>query len=192
MTAVEGRVSVVSRHPFRLILVSAVSAVIASVLTSSPSHLDAATTDATCDGTITVTYSPGLTSTHRNTHVKDDEKLSSCTSTDATLKSGSSQHESDDPNLSCKPSTTVSNPQAHRKVITWNNGKTSTFEYKTQATQVRGDRKATHTGTIVAGEFTGDSAVGTTDMPDHNPASCDTAQGEASRTGTVHLTISKP
>lgn len=178
------------RPPVTLLLASTMLASMASVLSSSPLHLDAATTDATCDGTITVSYEPPLTSTPRATQVKDEEKFTRCTGTDATLTSGSSLHELNDPGLSCKPGA-VSPGATHRKVIAWNNGRTSTLDYTTQASQVKGDRKATHTGTIAAGEFAGNSAVGTSEEPDHNPAACDGA-GEAGRTGTIHLTISKP
>jgi hypothetical protein len=77
-----------------------------------------------------------------------------CTSTDAALKSGKRHLES--PQMDSCNAKAVATPGTDE--IIWNNGKVSTWEYTSEATETNGSATVHQRGKITAGEFAGDTA----------------------------------
>lgn len=167
------------RRMITVVLGSALAAAVA-VAPGSPAHAASTTT---CTGTSHVVFSPGLTFTPQTVNVDETDALTSCTSTDPTLTSGSvGPFNFDVPNASCND---VLPPGAGGLLITWNNGQTSTAALTYVLTVTGGIVQQTGTGTITAGEFTGATAVVSWIYAVVNPLLCLTPGGMTVQNGTM-------
>ena len=136
----------------RLVLVATT---LAATGTSVSVPASAARVDATCAGTETVKFQPGLLLSPQNVSVTVNGMLSPCTSSDSGIKSGT-YLQNFTATLSCD---TVLAPLAATRVFQWSNGRSSTFFYKRTINNAGGQTTVTFTGTITSGEFSGDPAV---------------------------------
>ncbi|WP_406109957.1 hypothetical protein [Kitasatospora purpeofusca] len=150
---------------------------------ATPAHAAAGTT--VCTGASSITYSPGLTTTPRlSTYAETDSYT--CTSTDATLTSGSIPSGSYTTTLSClNPLTTG----AFDYTVDWNNGQSTTFAVTSTETIALGIMTFTAVGTAVSGEFTGATATIVWAYTVPNPLACLTSTGITGQSGTIIATI---
>ncbi|GAA2037610.1 hypothetical protein GCM10009839_43630 [Catenulispora yoronensis] len=138
----------------------------------------------TCTGTSSVSYSPGLTLTSQTVTLAETDTFTSCTSTDPTITGlPTSPYTYPIPNASCN---SVQYAAGNTLVPHWNNGQTSTISGVTYTTtNTAGITQTLGTGTITAGEFTGDIAVISWSYPLVNPLLCLLPGGLASQNGTI-------
>ena len=122
-------------------------------ITSPIAH--AVSLDVTCVGTETVTYQPGLLLAPQTVQVVVTGILAPCTSSDAGV-TASSYQESFATTLSC---STLFAGRTGTRVFHWSNGQSSTFSFNRAINDVGGQTTVTFAGTIVSGEFTGDTVV---------------------------------
>lgn len=142
--------------------------------------------DATCQGSVSSTFSPGLRVVAQTTAATDTTTLGTCVSTaDPTLTSGSAfaSYTASESCVSPINSGTIT------QVLRWSNGRRSTFTATAALTSVAGQSVATFTGTITAGLFAGDTAEEITISPALDPLSCLLGPGVTSRNGTATLAI---
>ncbi|MEV7013561.1 hypothetical protein [Streptosporangium sp. NPDC051022] len=158
-------------------------ATLAAVLIPAPAAHAAASV--TCTGTSHATYSPGLTLTPRNVSSTETSTLSSCTSTDPTLTSGSWFLSATIPGASCND---VEVSPDGPLTVTWNNGNTSTASLTYVLTITGGILQTVGTGTITAGQFTGATAVFTW-VYAVNPLNCLASGGLTIQDGTLAAQI---
>lgn len=74
--------------------------------------------------------------------------------------------------------------------ITWNNGRTSTYEYVRTSTVVEGQRIARQVGSVINGEFAGDAIVAAFVGLAPDLLNCLTPQGITANNQLVTLEIS--
>jgi hypothetical protein len=150
-------------------------------LAAAPS---AAQATVVCFGTQTTEYSPGVTLEPREVTITFEEILSSCVSpTDPSVTSGRASG-SRRRMASCLE-------LLGERVYTWSNNRRSTFRYTTATVVVGGVRTITHTGTIVSGQFEGDTAVEVFTQPALNTQDC-LGEGVTRTTGLAELTALSP
>jgi hypothetical protein len=123
------------------------------VLPSPAGH--AVSADVTCAGTETVTYQPGLLLTSQTVNATVNGILAPCTSSDPNITSGT-YLQNFTATLSCG---TLFAGLAATRVFNWSNGQSSSFSYNRAINDVGGQTTVTFTGTIVSGEFAGDTAI---------------------------------
>lgn len=159
--------------------VVAVSAAAAG-LWLAPAAASADTNLVTCTGMEAVSYSPGLTYTPHDTTVTINGSLGSlgsaarpgaCVAPGAGITSATYTEVFNRPGASCVQAA-FNGPGA--RVITWNDGQTSTFTFTAQIQTLPAASIVTLTGTITAGRFTGRTAVETIQIPQLNLLQCST------------------
>jgi hypothetical protein len=121
----------------------------------APAAAHAASLDVSCFGEEMAGYQPGLRLLPQQTNVTVNGDLAVCDSANASVVSGS-YLQNFDATLSC--STLLAGLSATR-VFHWSDGRTSTFSYNRTITDVGGETTVTFVGSIVSGEFAGDTAV---------------------------------
>ncbi|MFI7229162.1 hypothetical protein ACIBO5_38600 [Nonomuraea angiospora] len=137
-----------------------------------------------CTGSQTVTYTPGLTDQPREVTVSGKAALTRCvSSSDPTISQATSSFSATG-TFSCTSGT-----RAGTRRITWNNGNTSTLS-STSTVSVNGaESLVLIKGIVVDGEFKGAQWAGTFTMFRTKPQGCLTAQGLATASGPVVLSI---
>ncbi|MGJ7419992.1 hypothetical protein AB9128_29530 [Streptomyces cinereoruber] len=133
-------------------LPAALAVICASPLLATPAQ--AAPLDLTCTGSQTLYYSPGLTLTPQNVTVSGGGTFTCTSLADPTLTAGGFTVPPNNATLGCGL-TGGSGTFTYQ----WNNGKTSTITATSVATVNLGAIQVVSTGTVVAGQFTGDTAV---------------------------------
>ena len=162
-----------------------------AVLAAAAVGLGAATAsaevaDATCAGTVASTFDPALRAFTQSTAGSDTTLLAACTSlSDPTIRSGRTAV-SYSASMSC---VAPLNGGTVSETIAWSNGATSTFESTATSTTVAGESVSTQLGSIVAGQFSGDTAVKVTRTPTLDLLSCLLGPGISSRQGVATLAI---
>lgn len=156
---------------FGTLLAAAVLAMSAVVLPSTAAN--AVSADAQCVGTETVTYQPGLTFTPRAVHVTVNGILAPCSSSDPSITSGT-YHQTFTATLSC--SSLLAGLSATR-VFNWSNGHSSSFFYNRAINNVAGQTTVTFSGTILSGEFAGDTGIEQVVFVTLNSLQCLTSSG---------------
>lgn len=120
------------------------------------------TGDIVCTTTSSWTYSPGVVLLPRPIITTVHDQYTSCVSpTDGTITGGSSSFTVERDAGCLEPVAAV--PET--RVITWNDGRTSTFSYTVTVSSVPGFDLVTKTGTITAGVFAGSTAQATQAAP---------------------------
>ncbi|MFF2620619.1 hypothetical protein [Oerskovia jenensis] len=126
-----------------------------SVVTAPASSADVL--DASCVGSVAVTYSPGLTLTPQAVTASASSSYPTCLTSETGVTSATASGSLTD-TLDCNSIlTTTSGVKTYR----WNDGTTSRFEYDRTSTRVLTQTVLTFTGTITAGKFAGSAAVET-------------------------------
>ncbi|RLU96824.1 hypothetical protein CTZ27_17685 [Streptomyces griseocarneus] len=169
----------------RLLAALATLAATASMVFGIAPMAHAAAVDVACTGTTQVTYTPGLQEKPRPVHFDEHDFYTTCTSSDPTIKTGSTSV-SATVTLSCTNflrSGTAPNP------ITWNNGQTSNLLLNYAATFADGVYTLEGNGVVTDGEFQGDSAklILTYTQPD--VLQCLSSQGQTMQIGPAAVTI---
>jgi hypothetical protein len=109
-----------------------------------------------------------------------------CLSTDPTVTRGTATVSFPLTGASClDPLRATSGSQ----VITWNNGRTSTFSFETTITEAEGVTVSTNTGTITAGEFAGGVAEEVIVQAPPNPLACLLPGGATSLDGLMSFEV---
>lgn len=142
--------------------------------------------DATCAGTQTVTYTPGLVLQSQSEAIHFNNIFAPCTSSTVPgltsgISTGTAQRLA-----SCLD---LAEPDSAILTIAWNTGQTSVFSYNRTVTTVGGTTVVTLTGVITTGLFAGDTAISVTTGPAINLLDCLSPPGITSRTGVVTLAI---
>lgn len=145
----------------------------------------------TCTGQENVSWSPALTNTPRDTMVTINGRLGAlgspgaCVSVGAGVDSAQYQEIFTFPNDSC---TTAGLAVPGSRLITWDDGETSTFTFSATIVNGIGSEVVTLTGTISEGRFAGTPAVETVQVPQLNPLLC-AGPGATSVTGQAELEL---
>jgi len=167
---------------FRIVVAAAVAtAVSAPIGTAQADPLDMQ-----CGGTLTVTWSPGLTLTPADQTVTTNEIDAPCVSASVPEITAGFTGVTIHATQSC---LTTLEPGSGAKTFTWNTGQTSVFSFNRTVTIVGGNTVVTLTGAISQGLFAGDSAVEVLTGPALNTLQCLTPPGITSHTDVVALTI---
>jgi hypothetical protein len=156
----------------------------ATVGTASTASADVA--DATCVGTQTTTYSPGLTLVPAQQNIQISWIYAPCVSASEPAISSGLSSATRQASVSC---LSIGQVGSSIRVITWNTGQTSTFSYNAMSSIVNGDTVVTLTGSITAGLFTGDAAEEVIVSPSLNLLGCLTPPGITSLFSTTTLVI---
>lgn len=115
-----------------------------------------------CTTSSTWTYSPGVVLVPRPVSTQVDDRYTSCASPSDSGVTGGSSGFTVERDAGClEPVAAV--PET--RVITWDNGRTSTFSYTVTVSSVPGFDLVTKTGTITAGQFAGHVAQATQAAP---------------------------
>lgn len=155
------------------------------LLPASAAH---AADSTTCTGTSQLTYSPGLTLSAQDVTFTENDTIPTCTSTDTTLTSASTlTYSYPITGATCDDIEAATN--TGELVMHWNNGQTSTLNgLAGEETITDGILQDTATGTVIAGEFDGATAViNWTYLV--NPLSCLSPGGLTTLNGTVLVQI---
>jgi hypothetical protein len=169
----------------QLLRTVAVAFAAASMLVIAASTAHAGFLEATCQGTVNSTFSPGLRLTNQSINGSDSSAFSCTSATDPTVTGGSTAQ-------SYAATQSCLNPAASypfSATIHWNNGATSTVSGISVLTALAGQSVYTVTGTVTAGQFNGDSVVYVTIEPALNLLECAFAPGVTSRSGTATLEV---
>jgi hypothetical protein len=167
----------------RLLLASAAITLGATMVPGATAHAAVPET-ATCAGSQTVTYSPGLTARSRHVTINGTTTLSRCASpADPTITGGTSTFTADGI-FSCTSGT-----YSGVRKIAWNNGRTSTLSF-TSLVSVRGPESVVAIrGTVTGGEFSGQKWSGAFTMFTAKPLACGTPAGLPTASGPLLLSI---
>jgi hypothetical protein len=163
---------------------------VAASLLGITAPASAAPTVVTCTGNQTITYSPGLTNTPTVQTSQVSTAYSVCAHVDGlsvSTMTGSSRVTFSGASLTC---AALLDTVPGQQVVTWSDGRTSTFTYSLTATNVSGELVATATGTISAGLYAGAIAEQvSTSVGLNGLTACGTPQGLTSISGLVQLVI---
>ncbi|MFE5512092.1 hypothetical protein ACFQ9J_15970 [Streptomyces sp. NPDC056529] len=162
-------------------LLTTLAAICASPFLAAPAQ--AAPLDLTCTGSQTLNYSPGLTLTPQNVTVSGGGTFTCISLADPTLTAGGFTVPPNNATLGCGL-TGGSGTFTYQ----WNNGTTSTITATSVATVNLGAIQIISTGTVVAGQFTGDNAVFTWTGTSSELTACLTS-GVSQYNGTTTLTF---
>jgi hypothetical protein len=170
------------------ILFTAAAVVLAAavgVLVGPSAH--AAVGDAICTGSENITYDPGLR-LFTQTVTFNVNATYSCQSNDPTLTSGSvaTPPGGVTTELSCLNPVASS---AGTATVHWGNGNFTRYSYTRTSSTIGGQLVTTTTGTVIEGEFVGDSVIVVVASPSIDVLSCVLGPGITSRTGIVSITI---
>jgi hypothetical protein len=141
--------------------------------------------DATCQGDVSSTFSPGLRLFDQSVAGRDSASFECVSASDPTVTGGST-HQSYTATQSCL------NPVGNypfSATITWSNGHSSIVSGTSVLTALAGQSVYTATGTVTAGQFAGDTFALVTTEPALDLLSCVFAPGITSRSGTATLTV---
>lgn len=164
-------------------LTAATALTLSSGLAAPAAHADIV--DAACTGTNQDAYQPGITLLPRQVNATWQDTYSSCTSSDPTLTAGSDSDQATQA-LSCAdPAQLFPGPFT----VSWDNGMSSTLQITSVQTQLGTNTVTIAAGTVVAGEFPGDSGVLEWVDGQLNLLQCLTPQGITSQSGLSSLQI---
>ncbi|MFE9751304.1 hypothetical protein ACFYOT_40895 [Saccharothrix saharensis] len=122
-----------------------------------------------CTTSSTWTYSPGVVLVPRPVSTQVHDRYTSCASPSGSGVAGGSSSFTVERDAGClEPVAAV--PET--RVITWDDGRTSTFGYTVTVSSVPGFDLVTKTGTITAGEFAGHVAQATQAAPTPDLVQC--------------------
>lgn len=186
-------VSAIAPRRMRAVLVTLLAAIASAavVVPFAAPAASAGTALVTCTGQETVSYSPALTNTPRDTTVTIDGNLGaladpgSCVSVGTRVSSVSYHEVFTFPNDSC---TTGGINLPGSRVFKWDDGESSTFTFSASIVNGVGTEIVTLTGTITAGRFDGSPAVETIQVPQLDPALC-AGSGITSNSAQAELEI---
>jgi hypothetical protein len=106
----------------------------------------------TCNGLNTVTYSPALTNTAKQTTITSSTSWATCVSpTHPSVTAGSTGNQIS----KLESCTSALGGFSSSNTITWNTGQTSTFTFNGYTQEINGQYVIVLTGSITAGLFTG-------------------------------------
>ncbi|MEU3354625.1 hypothetical protein [Streptomyces sp. NPDC037389] len=137
-----------------------------------------------CQGTESVSYSPGVTFQQRHLEVATDGRFMSCVDVGGKVKSGSYQEKFP---LFAGCDDLLEGFTA-RRTFRWSTGDTSVAEISGSSTAVAGQVVTTITGEVVKGRFKGRTAVEVITLPQPGALQCLTT-GFTGATGVTTLTI---
>ncbi|MEV4224669.1 hypothetical protein [Nonomuraea sp. NPDC049725] len=164
-----------------LIAVAAVAAFSVAVPAAGPAR---AAAPAQCQGTETVTYSPGVTFTPRDIEVTVSGNFSSCLDGAGQVTSGTYGERF---TIFAGCNDLLDGFEAVR-VVEWNTGDSSAIDGAGSSTAVAGQVITTFTGPVVQGRFQGRSAVQTVTLVQPDLLKCLTT-GLTGANGVTTLTI---
>jgi hypothetical protein len=150
---------------------------------TAPAHALAAGTTA-CEGSQTVSYSPGLSLRRREVTIHGTSTLGRCVSSaDPTITGGKSTFTATG-RLSC-----TSGDYSGTRKVTWNNGRTSTMSFTSVVSVSAGESVVAIKGTVTDGEFSGQKWSAAFTMFTTRPAACATTEGLPTASGRLLLDI---
>lgn len=154
-----------SPHPLRRRLAAVVCGVALPLAALPAGVAGADTAPATgvvvCTTTSTWTYSPGVVLLPRPVVTRVHDRYTSCLSPTGGVTGGSSEFTVERDAGCLEPVAAV--PET--RVITWDDGRTSTFDYTVTVSSLPGLDVVTKTGAITAGAFAGHPAQATQAAP---------------------------
>lgn len=163
------------------VLIAVAAALSVVVPAAGPAH---AAAPAQCQGTETVTYSPGVTFTPRNIEITVSGQFNSCIDGAGQVTSGTYGEQF---TIVAGCNDLLAGFEGQR-VVQWNTGDSSIIEGTGSGTAVAGQVITTFTGTVVQGRFQGASAVQTVTLVQPGVLQCLTT-GFTNATGLTTLTI---
>ncbi|MER6381399.1 hypothetical protein [Streptomyces sp. NPDC001250] len=137
-----------------------------------------------CEGTESISYSPGLTLQARPVHVTIDGRFASCAGGNGAVRSGS-YHEEFTLFTGCN--NLLEGFRARRTYV-WNTGDSSTADISGSSTAVAGQVVTPVTGTVTHGPFHGRKLLQVIPVPQPSALQC-LAGGVTGATGVTTLTI---
>ncbi|TQM79137.1 hypothetical protein FHX81_1432 [Saccharothrix saharensis] len=150
-----------SRGPAGALRGAAVLLVLSTVAPTGVAQADTAGV-VVCTTSSTWTYSPGVVLVPRPISTRVHDRYTSCASPSGSGVTGGSSSFTVEREAGClEPVAAV--PET--RVITWDDGRTSTFSYTVTVSSVPGFDLVTKTGTITAGEYAGHVAQATQAAP---------------------------
>lgn len=159
----------------------------AALLVAGPAApASAAALDVVCTGSLTNTYTPGLTLENQTVSVSNISTYFPCVSLSEPAVTSGTTEVTVKANTSCLSLLT---PGTGAKPITWNTGETSTFTFERTATSAGAVTVVTLTGKVVSGPFTGAEVVETETFPVLNVLDCLAPNGLRTRSAVVTLTV---
>ncbi|WP_043628973.1 hypothetical protein [Nonomuraea candida] len=164
-----------------LIAVAAVAALSPIVPAAVPAH---AAAPVQCQGTETVTYSPGITFTPQNIEITVSGQFSSCVDGSGQVTSGT-YGEQFTIFAGCNA---LFDDFEGRRAVEWNTGDSSVIDGAGSSTAVAGQVVTTFTGTVVEGRFQGRPALQTVTLVQPDLLRCLTT-GITRTSGLTTLTI---
>jgi len=162
---------------------AAATALGASALITGPAHAEPLGL-LQCQGTETVTYSPGVTFQPRDIDITTDGRFGSCVDGEGGVTSGSYGERF---TILAGCNDLLDGFQGPR-TFTWNTGDTSVIEATGSSTAVAGQVVTTITGTVTHGRFQGRTATQIIVLPQAGLLSCLTT-GVTGTTGVTTLTL---
>jgi hypothetical protein len=151
-------------------------------VTASPA---AASGSVTCAGTVSTTYTPGLTLTPQTVGVHEEDSYTGCTSSVPGITSGTSLWEVD-LNMSCLSPGQLDTTEY---VVEWNDSSTSVTELTFSYSTVAGQSVATGVGTVASGRYAGGTVVGVWTYLQLNLLQCLASPGVTEQNGVIALSI---
>lgn len=165
-------------------LVVPAAMVIAGTLFVPPAEARSHTATATCAGSQTVTYSPGLTDRPRNVTINGTTTLRHCVSATGPTTTGGTSTFTGTGTFSCTSGTYTGT-----RKITWSNGRTSTLSFGSGVSVNGPESIVTIKGTVTGGEFAGQKWGGTFTMFTTKPTACAAQSGLTTASGPLLLSI---
>jgi hypothetical protein len=149
----------------------------------TPAH--ASTADETCVGTVSVSYDPGITYTPATTTFSVADSYDLCTGTDSTITSGADS-ESVTTTISCDAVQAA----LDLETIHWDNGNESVIAFGSLDVNTGiGVEIIVLNGTVISGEFAGDTVVQTNEFLVSDLLGCFNPEGLTSLSGATELEI---
>ncbi|MCC3777284.1 hypothetical protein [Streptomyces sp. UNOB3_S3] len=169
----------------RALAMIAALGMVATPMTSASAHgHDRGSALLQCQGTESVTYSPGVTFGARQFDVTTDGRFVSCLDAGGKVRSGS-YGEKFSLFAGCDD---LLDGFTARRTFRWSTGDTSVAEISGSSTEVAGQVVTTITGKVVEGRFKGHGAVEVITLPQPGVLQCLTT-GFTGATGVTTLTI---
>jgi hypothetical protein len=182
--AVESKVGRLRRAASSCAVVVALGA-IGGLISASPAQ--AGLLDATCTGTQTATYSPGLLLTPQFVFITASTSYTPCASvSDPAITSAHFGPSTFPTTMSCLD---LLSTRSGSTTITWNTGETTTFSYTVTRTNSAGQYVSTYLGTVTAGKFLGDTVSQTFAGVTPNLIGCLAPPGVTSESGAAVLEV---
>lgn len=115
-----------------------------------------------CAGSSTTSFSPALTNTPRQVNLSYTANYQPCVNAANPLEFRTGRASGASPAPVLRSCTDLLVPNHLTRTISWSTGTTSTWEFDSTSVYVNGQLVTTATGSIVAGEFRGSTAIGVT------------------------------